>query len=248
MAQVQRNDFSWVRGSTDPLVITLGSGNPFDDIRISVYKDSNLPGSSLAFQAVLADANVVITDAPSNKITFTPSADQTSALSLNDGKGDATNDYIVAIKHSNAWREVIRGRISATGGGIVVAAPGAAGPKGDPGEDAIGAADLIIFKPGKPTATEIIFYMQVVRAFTWASGLTGSLFKSLAAATSTAVLTIKQNGNSIGTLSFAGAGTVPTVTFASQVTFAVNDIISIEAPGTPDATLANISLCFKGSR
>jgi hypothetical protein len=245
MTQVQRNDFTWVRGSTDPLVITLGSGNPFDDIRISVYKDG---GRVLAFQAELADANVVITDAPSNKVTFTPSAAQTSALSLNDRKGDATNDYIVAIKHSNAWREVIRGKIGASGGGIVVAAPGAAGPAGPAGQDAIGAADVVIFKSGKPSATEIVFYMQVVRAFTWASGLTGSLFKSLAAATSTAVLTIKQNGNSIGTLSFAAAGTVPTVTFASAVTFAVNDVISIEAPGTPDATLANISLCFKGSR
>lgn len=108
--------------------------------------------------------------------------------------------------------------------------------------------DLATYVPGLPGAASVVFRYNVLRAFTWPVSLTGSVFNSRVAATGTAVFTIKQNGSSIGSLSFAAAGTVPTVTFASAVTFAVNDIITIEAPGTQDGTLADIAFDFLGSR
>jgi hypothetical protein len=90
--------------------------------------------------------------------------------------------------------------------------------------------------------------MEVTRAFTWPASLTGSKFSSLVAATASYTATIKNNGSSIGTLVWAVSGTVPTVTFSSPVTFAVNDVITITGQTTVDATLANISMNFKGSR
>lgn len=125
---------------------------------------------------------------------------------------------------------------------------GATGPTGSTGPGLTGAADIACFFPGVPAASQLLFRMQVVRAFTWAASLTGSLFSAVTAATATYVVTINRNGSSIGTLSWAASGTVPTVTFASGVTFAVNDVITLTGQSTPDTTLANISMNFFGSR
>lgn len=108
--------------------------------------------------------------------------------------------------------------------------------------------DLALFVPGLPDTAAIVFRFNVLREFTWPVSLTGSVFNARVAATGTSVFTIKNNGSSIGTLSYAAAGTVPTVTFASPVTFAVNDLITIEAPAVQDATLADIAFNFLGSR
>lgn len=108
--------------------------------------------------------------------------------------------------------------------------------------------DLANFVPGVPIASQVFLRFNVVRAFTWPISLTGSVFSSGVAATASYTATIKQNGSSIGTLVWAIAGTVPTVTFSSAVTFAANDVITVVGAVTPDATLAAISLSFLGSR
>jgi hypothetical protein len=108
--------------------------------------------------------------------------------------------------------------------------------------------DIATFIPGKPVGAATVFRFNVLRAFTWPIALAGSVFNAAVAATGTSVFTILQNGSSIGTLSFAAAGTVPTITFTSAVTFAANDVISITAPAVQDATLADIAFDFLGSR
>lgn len=108
--------------------------------------------------------------------------------------------------------------------------------------------DLATFVSGLPAAGATVFRYNVLRAFTWPVSLTGSVFNAGTAATASATFTIKQNGTSIGTLVFAASGTVPTVTFASAVTFAVNDVITIVAPASQDATLADVAFDFLGSR
>jgi hypothetical protein len=107
--------------------------------------------------------------------------------------------------------------------------------------------DIGVYIPGLPLASAIVFRYNVLRAFTWPINLTGSVFNARVAATATAAFLIKQNGSTIGTLSFAAAATVPTVTFSAAVTFAVNDVITITAPGSVDATLADIAFDFFGS-
>jgi len=108
--------------------------------------------------------------------------------------------------------------------------------------------DLHIFLPGLPTAGAVMLRFNATREFTLPISLTGSIFNARVAATGTATFTLKKNGSSIGTIVWSAAGTVGAPTFASAVTFAVNDIFTIEAPSPQDATLADVSLDFLGTR
>lgn len=84
------------------------------------------------------------------------------------------------------------------------------------------------------------------RAFNIAASLAGSVAKAGTAATASAVFTVKQNGTSIGTFTFAANGT--TATFAGAGgTIAAGDKITIVAPGTQDTTLADIGFTIAGN-
>ncbi|MFC3322151.1 DUF2793 domain-containing protein [Mesorhizobium cantuariense] len=96
-------------------------------------------------------------------------------------------------------------------------------------------------------ANEVLAQHIVSRAFSLPAGLTGSHGVAIAAATASTVLTIKKNGSSVGTATWAVAGTTPTLAMASLTNFAIGDILTIVAPATPDATLANVSLSLLGS-
>jgi hypothetical protein len=128
-----------------------------------------------------------------------------------------------------------------TNGLIQLASSGAGGGALEP-------FDLATYVLGTPIANQVLLRFKAVRAFTWASALSGSQFSAGVAATASYTVTIKQNGSSIGTLVWAAAGTTPTVTFSSTVNFAAGDLIEIIAPATPDATLAQIALDFSGTR
>jgi hypothetical protein len=80
------------------------------------------------------------------------------------------------------------------------------------------------------------------------AGLSGSFAKANTAATSSSTVTINKNGTSIGTMTWAGAGHDATFTFTADVTFAAGDILQLVAPGTPDATLADIGITLAGTR
>lgn len=107
--------------------------------------------------------------------------------------------------------------------------------------------DLGVFIPGAPTGSQVVLRFNVVRAFTLPASLTGSVATAGAASTGTATFTIKRNGAAIGTIVYTTSATA-TFTFASAITFAANDIITIEAPGTADATLSDVAFNFKGTR
>lgn len=70
----------------------------------------------------------------------------------------------------------------------------------------------------------------------------GNKASAKTAATGSTVLTIKQNGSSVGTITFAASGTSGTFSIGSPVSLAIDDILTIEGPATADATLADISI------
>lgn len=84
-------------------------------------------------------------------------------------------------------------------------------------------------------------------AFVLPASLTGSQAVIGTNPTGTLTLTLNKNGSSIGTIAFSTSGT-PTITFASQVTFAVGDVLTIVGPGTADATGADIGLTLVGTQ
>ncbi|RUW41532.1 hypothetical protein EOA37_09735 [Mesorhizobium sp. M2A.F.Ca.ET.015.02.1.1] len=111
----------------------------------------------------------------------------------------------------------------------------------------IAAIEFSFFFASTFLANELLAQHIASRAFSLPSALSGSHGGAGVAATASTVLTIKKNGSSAGTATWAISGTVPTLAMASPTSFAIGDVMTIVAPGTPDATLANVSLSLLGS-
>lgn len=102
--------------------------------------------------------------------------------------------------------------------------------------------------PGKPAISQKVLIFKCTQAFTLAAGLTNSQAFAGTAAAGSSVFTIEKNGVALtgGTLTWAATGTVPTLALTSQASFAVGDRLTITAPGTQDATLADIGITLQG--
>jgi hypothetical protein len=108
--------------------------------------------------------------------------------------------------------------------------------------------DLTAFYPGVPTASALVTRVPLARAVVFPASLTNSVFKARVAATAQTDFDVQKNGSSFGTIRFAAAGTTATFIAASQTTFAAGDVLSIIAPTSPDATLADIGGVLVGTR
>lgn len=114
------------------------------------------------------------------------------------------------------------------------------------------------FFPGSPTASQLLFVIPApsgITTITYAAAISGSSGKALTAATAQTDIDVRKNattaanGTSVGTIRFAAAGTVPTFIAASGFTLTGGtDWLTGWGPGTPDATLADISVSLYGTR
>jgi hypothetical protein len=64
--------------------------------------------------------------------------------------------------------------------------------------------------------------------------------KAGTAATAQTDFDLKKNGSSIGTVRFAAAGTTASYVSISASSWVAGDILTLIAPATPDATIADI--------
>ena len=94
--------------------------------------------------------------------------------------------------------------------------------------------------PGVPTASMIVFHHVFTQAVSFVASLTDSYVKAGTAATAQTDFDLKKNGSSIGTVRFAAAGTTATYVSISASSWAAGDILTLIAPATPDATIADI--------
>ena len=107
------------------------------------------------------------------------------------------------------------------------------------------------FYPGVPTASALMMLFAApagTGTLTFAAALAGSSGKALTAATAQTDFDVRKDattsatGTSVGTMRFAAAGTVPTFIAAAGFTLTGGtNWLTVWAPATPDATLANIS-------
>lgn len=111
--------------------------------------------------------------------------------------------------------------------------------------------DVVIWMTGSPSNAQTLLKYNVPRPVSFPANLVGSTSAPAeAAATASAVFSIKKNGVEVATATYAAAGTQATfaTTGGTAVSFAVGDTLSVVAPATADATLAGISLVIKGTR
>jgi len=95
---------------------------------------------------------------------------------------------------------------------------------------------------------EIVGRHICVAAFSIPSGGTGSYSKSDVAATAQTILTLRKNGVSFGTITYAAAGLEGTFAIASTTSFAVGDVYTVTGPATADLTLGFLAVTILATR
>lgn len=107
--------------------------------------------------------------------------------------------------------------------------------------------DIGIFFNDRPIASQVLLRLPMVRTVIFADDLAGSQLKSGVAADAEAIFSIKKDGVEFATATVAGSGTTATFDTASGLeSFAAGEVLTIEAPGSQDATLSSIGILLKG--
>lgn len=96
---------------------------------------------------------------------------------------------------------------------------------------------------GKPLGSAVVMRFIAVRGFTIPATFAGTRATSATAATASTVLTVLKNGTQFGSLTWAAAGTVATLS-SSASTFVAGDILTVVAPATADATFGDAQFTF----
>jgi hypothetical protein len=99
---------------------------------------------------------------------------------------------------------------------------------------------------GKPTADAVLQSYVFAAPTIIPAGFSGSQGAAATAATAAATLNIRKNGANIGTVIFAASATTATFSMNSATDFDTGDVLTIIAPATPDATLANLAWTIMG--
>ncbi|MGB5950246.1 MAG: hypothetical protein WBG82_13070 [Parvibaculum sp.] len=108
-------------------------------------------------------------------------------------------------------------------------------------------ADLTGFRTGQPGADEVLLRVPIARRTRMKVNLAGSQGVAGVAATAQTDFDIRRNGTSFATMRFAAAGTTATFIAASETVLEPGQVLSVVAPTTPDATLADIGFTLAGT-
>lgn len=109
------------------------------------------------------------------------------------------------------------------------------------------ASSLDVYVEGSPFASEAVLRKVYTHAVTFPVGMTLSKASAATAATASTVFSIKKNGVEFATATFAISGTTATFACASATSFAAGDVLTLVAPASPDATLADVAFALTWS-
>lgn len=103
--------------------------------------------------------------------------------------------------------------------------------------------------PGVPADDMIVFHHTFRMAVNFPADMSNSAVSADVAATATTDLLLKKNtSTTVGTVRFAAAGTSATFIGFSASSWAVGDLLTLVAPATADATLADLHGTLMGVR
>lgn len=108
--------------------------------------------------------------------------------------------------------------------------------------------DLSIYVADNPYSAEELAGHVFTNSVNFPAGLTGSKGFATDAPTADAVFTIKKNGTSIGSVTFADGDNTATFALSGGAVFAAGDVLTVVAPEPQDATLFQVSITLAGYR
>lgn len=108
--------------------------------------------------------------------------------------------------------------------------------------------DFAIYAAGVPEDSEILFSYVAIRGFDIASGSSSMAGVLGVAATAETVVTVRKNGSSIGTLTWAASGTEATTSVTSDVSFVAGDVLDVVTQSSADDTAADFSISITATR
>lgn len=79
------------------------------------------------------------------------------------------------------------------------------------------------------------------------ASFSGTVCSAATAATAQTDFLIKKNGTTVATLRFAASGTTCSIVSPTSTSLTATDILTVQAPASADATLANIAITLKGN-
>ena len=109
----------------------------------------------------------------------------------------------------------------------------------------IAAYDIASGVIGMPDANDVILRFNCIRSFSLPENLQGSIAKAGTSSTETAIFSIQKNGSQFATLTFETSGNG--VFNGVATLFEPNDVLTIVAPATQDASLADIYFTIRGT-
>ena len=229
-----------------------------------------LPNGSTAagtITATLSQPGSVLDGAVSQTVAAqsagTIAADGSVTLSLvpNDAIVPAGTAYRVVMRYGSAvveetWQlastpdPVDIGAILRVSSGGVTFVAGPTGPTGPTGPQGpagpAGPSDFMVSWLGAPIASEVLYRVVLAHAVTIPAGATDSRAVVGTNPTASFVVSIQKNGVEAGTLTIATNGTA-TFAVASPIALVAGDRLSLVAPATADATLADLSITLVGT-
>lgn len=102
------------------------------------------------------------------------------------------------------------------------------------------------FSETSPLGNQILLDWVFADATVFADDFAGSRASVGTNPTATFTAVIQKNGSSVGSLAISTSGVATFATTGTTVSFAAGDLLTVVAPGTPDATIARLRLTLKG--
>ena len=109
-------------------------------------------------------------------------------------------------------------------------------------------ADITAFKPGQPGAGELVLRVPIARRTRLTVDLAGSRGSAGTAATAETDFDLRRNGTSFATMRFAAAADTATFIAVAETVLEPGDVLSVVAPASPDAMLADVGFALDATR
>lgn len=102
------------------------------------------------------------------------------------------------------------------------------------------------FAPGLGTANQKLLRIPLIQAVKFLAGAANSRATASVAATGSTTFTLSKNGTPFATVNFATSSATGVWTQAADSTFAIGDVLEVDGPALPDASLADVGINLAG--